>query len=152
MVAGGFIACAFGGIAIEIVRATPGHGISSVVLTGPIELDEIDAIAEADEYRARIKTHGISDVYIVDSVIAPGGDTGWHSHPGISFVTIRSGTATEYQADDPTTPIVHAAGTGFVEEAGQVHIVVNNGDTDLELVIFQLLPSGAPRRIDEPAP
>jgi len=39
-----------------------------------------------------------------------------------------------------------------VEEPGHVHLFVNEGDTDLELVAFQLLPFGAKRRVDEPAP
>jgi hypothetical protein len=65
---------------------------------------------------------------------------------------VRSGTASFYQADDPATPQVYPAGTGFVEEPGVVHNAVNEGDTDLELFVFYLLPKGAPRRIDEPAP
>jgi hypothetical protein len=40
---------------------------------------------------------------------------------------------------------------GFVEGVGDVPIVRNEGNTDLELVVFFLVPQGAPRRIDEPA-
>jgi hypothetical protein len=40
----------------------------------------------------------------------------------------------------------------FVDEGTHAHIVVNEGTTDLVLVAFQILPRGAPRRIDEPAP
>jgi hypothetical protein len=47
---------------------------------------------------------------------------------------------------------VFPTGTGFVEEAGRVHIMRNEGTTDLELVAFQIIPFGATRRIDEPAP
>jgi hypothetical protein len=50
------------------------------------------------------------------------------------------------------TPHVIPAGTGFVEDAGHVHIVRNEGDTDLELVVLQLVPLGEPRRIDEERP
>jgi hypothetical protein len=39
-----------------------------------------------------------------------------------------------------------------VEDAGRVHLVRNEGDTDLELVVMQLVPSGAARRIDEDRP
>jgi hypothetical protein len=39
-----------------------------------------------------------------------------------------------------------------VEAAGRVHLFANEGTTDLELIAFQLLPFGATRRIDEPAP
>ena len=40
----------------------------------------------------------------------------------------------------------------FVEEAGRVHLIRNEGSTDLEPVAFQLTPFQAARRIDEPAP
>jgi quercetin dioxygenase-like cupin family protein len=88
----------------------------------------------------------------VHNKIAPGGQTGWHSHPGISFVTVRAGVATAYEGDDPDTPHVLATGTGFVEQAGHIHNIRNEGTVDLELVAFQLVPAGAPRRIDAPAP
>jgi hypothetical protein len=39
-----------------------------------------------------------------------------------------------------------------VEDARRVHILVNEGDVDLEVVVMQIVPFGAPRRIDEPAP
>ena len=87
-----------------------------------------------------------------NSVWVPGGNTGWHSHPGPSIISVKSGTATEYHADDPVTPLVHPAGTSFVDDGQGAHIIVNEGTTDLELVAFQILPKGAPRRIDEPAP
>ena len=49
----------------------------------------------------KIKTEGASDVYVVYNRIVPGGNTGWHSHPGPSIVSVKSGTATEYHAEDP---------------------------------------------------
>jgi hypothetical protein len=33
-----------------------------------------------------------------------------------------------------------------------VHLLANGGDVDLEVVVVQIVPRGAPRRIDEPAP
>jgi hypothetical protein len=39
-----------------------------------------------------------------------------------------------------------------VEDAGCVHKLVNQGNVDLEVFVMQLVPRGAPRRIDEPAP
>ena len=152
VLAGAFAACAFGGIAAGIVWATPSQGVTTTILSGPVAFDEIRALSHTVDHSALILTRGESDVYIVHNKIVPGGHTGWHSHPGISFVTVRSGTATAYEGDDPNTPYVFPAGTGFVEEAGHVHIIRNEGTTDLELVAFQLIPSGAPRRIDAPAP
>ena len=148
--AGVCVACAL--IAWRIAWATPSQGLSTTILTGPVTLGSIDLKSETDGHEVEIKTKGFSDVYIVQNRIVPGGRTGWHSHPGISFVTVRSGVATEYHGDDPTTPHVYFAGSGFTEEAGGVHDIRNEGSTDLELIAFQIIPSGATRRIDQPQP
>ena len=139
-------------VVVGVAWATPGSGVVTTILTGPVTLDEIDLKSNTDAHKVMIKTWGASDVYAVQNVIVPGGHTGWHSHPGISFVTVRSGTATEYHGDDPSTPNIYPAGTGFVEEAGGVHIIRNEGTANLELIAFQIIPFGAERRIDEPAP
>lgn len=59
--------------------------------------DEIHVKARAhtaDRWRAQLKTHGQSDVYVVDNKFAPGGTAGWHSHPGPSLILVVSGTVT----------------------------------------------------------
>jgi quercetin dioxygenase-like cupin family protein len=152
MLAGAFVACAFGGIAIGIAWATPGVGISTTIISGPVMLDDSHVVTQDPDHGVIFKTRGQSDVYVVYNKIAPGGHTGWHSHPGPSIVSVVSGQATEYRSDEPDG-VVHAAGTAFVDEGGDhAHIVVNEGNTDLVLVAFQILPQGAPRRIDVPAP
>lgn len=65
---------------------------------------------------------------------------------------MAAGTVTEYRSDEPEG-IVHEAGSVFVDEGGDhAHLMVNEGTVDLVLVAFQVLPSGAPRRIDLPEP
>jgi quercetin dioxygenase-like cupin family protein len=139
-------------IAWKVAWATPSSGLSTTILTGPVLLGDLDLKSISDVHDVKIKTKGASDVYIVHNRIVPGGSTGWHSHPGISFVTVKSGVVSEYHENDPTTPHVYSAGQGFTEEAGGVHNMVNEGSTDLELVAFQIIPSGATRRIDQPQP
>ena len=152
LIAGAFVAFAFGSFAMGIAWATPGAGISTTIVSGPVELDVTRLVSESEDHGVIFLTKGQSDVYVVYNKIAPGGHTGWHSHPGPSIVSVRSGTATEYRSDEPDA-IVHSAGTAFVDEGGDhAHIIVNEGSTDLELVAFQILPKGAQRRIDEPAP
>jgi quercetin dioxygenase-like cupin family protein len=152
MLAGLFVVCAFGGIALRFAGATPGQGIMTTIISGPVVLDEIHLNSRSDINDVKIKTQGLSDVYVVYNKLAPGGHTGWHSHPGPSIISVKSGVASEYRSDDPN-PVFHAAGTAFVDEGGDhAHIMVNEGTTDLELVAFQILPLGAPRRIDVPAP
>ena len=151
VVAGAFVACASGLITWRVARATPPVGVTAVPIAGPVAFGEIDAVAHTGNYKTRLKTWGLSDGYVRYLKIAPGGNTGWHSHPGIVFALIQSGTLTLYH--DDFVPEVHPAGTGFVEQPGDgAHIGVNEGDTNLELAVFFLVPKGAPPRIDEPAP
>jgi len=150
--AGALVACALGGAAVGVAWATPGAGITTTIVAGPSLLGDIDVKSDSDLNQVKIKTKGLSDVYVVHNKIAPGGHTGWHSHPGPSIISVVSGTATEYRDDEPGG-LAHPAGTAFVDEGGDhAHVIVNEGTTDLVLVAFQVLPRGAPRRIDLPAP
>jgi quercetin dioxygenase-like cupin family protein len=104
-------------------------------------------------WKARIKTKLATDVYVLQNTIVPGGTFGWHSHPGPSLVIVKSGTATFYMGDDPTcAPHVVAAGSGFVDDGQDVHVVRNEGSIDLVTVVVSLVPAGFARRIDKPSP
>jgi quercetin dioxygenase-like cupin family protein len=147
------VACALGTSMSGKALATDPVGQTNLLVVGPIALGEIDVYTFTPVYFNEIETLGLSDVYIVRFTIDPGGHTGWHSHPGAVVVLVNSGDATMYEADDPTrTPVVHQAGTGFTEQRADVHIVKNEGTTELEILGFFLVPKGEPRRIDEPDP
>jgi quercetin dioxygenase-like cupin family protein len=116
-------------------------------------MTDIDSGARTDFWQARIDTKGVSDLHVLQNTIQPGGTFGWHSHPGPSLVIVKSGTATLYFGDDPTcTPLVVQAGSGFIDEGSDVHVVRNEGTVDLVTVVVSLVPTGFMRRIDEPAP
>jgi quercetin dioxygenase-like cupin family protein len=152
--AGVFVACAFGGIVLRETQATPPTpGFTPTPIAGPAVLDEIHTKAQTHDWKIELKTKGLSDVYMTHIRLVPGAHGGWHSHPGPSIIAVKSGTATFYDAcDDLAEPREFPAGTGFVEDAGCLHILVNEGDVDLEVVVMQIVPLDAPRRIDEPAP
>ena len=152
MLAGVLVGCAFGGIGIGVAWATPGAGVTSTLIAGPVALDEINIVSQSPTHGVIIKTRGEWVSRVVHYSIVPGGHTGWHSHPGPVFVMITAGTMTKYEATDPTTAVVYPAGTGFVEDGGDAHIAGNAGDVDLKFVAFFLIPKGAAPRIDEPAP
>ena len=152
MSAGAVITFALGLLAWRVAWATPSSGQTTTILSGPVGFGEQKVKSDSDVNQVKIDMKGESDVYIVHNVIVPGGHTGWHAHPGISFVTVKSGTATEYSGDDPNTPNVYLAGSGFVEGAGHTHIIRNEGTVNLELVAFQIVPACAARRIDVPQP
>jgi quercetin dioxygenase-like cupin family protein len=153
MLAGILVVFTVGAIALRTARATPPKGVTNTLIAGPVVLDEIHVVQEDPDYGAMIKTRGQSDAVVRSLSIAPGGDTGWHSHPGPVFALITAGTGSFYDTADPTfTPTVYPAGVGFVEGGGDVHIFRNEGAVDLELSVMFLVPHGAPTRIDEPAP
>ena len=133
--------------------ATPPSGVSVTPLAPVAQFGEIDAKAQSGHWKAEIKTKGVSDLHVVEVTIQPGGTLGWHSHLGPSFVIVKSGTATFYEGDDPTcTPKIIPTGGSLFEPAGDVHIVRNEGSHPLVNVVVQLIPTGAPRLISEPAP
>jgi quercetin dioxygenase-like cupin family protein len=138
------------------VLATPSSGLTTTILAKSLfnEFDVNGHTIPAHLWRARIKTHGPSDVYVVDNKLAPGGTTGWHSHPGPSLILVVAGTVTNYTGDDPScTGHPYAAGTGFIDPGGEdVHMLRNVGKAQAETIAVQLLPQGADRKIDKPDP
>lgn len=131
--------------------ATPGSMITSSTFS-------LGRFAELDlkinDARHIRSGGGASDVYVVSNTFAPGGHSGWHTHPGPSLITVKAGTITAYDGDDPTcTPHVYPAGTGFVDPGGShTHLLRNEGSVDAVTVAVQILPAAADRRIDAPAP
>lgn len=136
------------------VLATPGSGITSSTFS----LGRFDAInvktSDARPHMVKLWTKGSSDIYVVSNTFAPGGQSGWHTHPGPSLITVKSGTITAYEGDDrKCTPRVYEAGTGFIDPGdGHLHLLRNEGSIDAVTVAVQILPAGAERRIDAPNP
>ncbi len=104
-----------------------------------------------------IQTKGASDLYVQENTWQPGGSTGWHTHPGPSFVIVTQGSVTVYDGDDPTcTPHVYTAGTAndsFIDAGdGHVHIIRNETGSVATTIAVQLIPAGALRRQDAADP
>lgn len=138
-------------IAVPALATPPSEVTPTLLAKG--RFDVIDVKTKTGRWKSRIRTKGSSDLEVLEVKIAPGGTFGWHSHPGPSLVIVKSGTATFYMADDPTcTPHVVTAGSGFVDNGNDVHVVRNEGNVDLVNVVTSLIPAGADRRIDEPSP
>jgi quercetin dioxygenase-like cupin family protein len=143
----------FGGLVVLVIAqsafATP---IVDVVGTNLAvgTFDGLDARSATDSHQVELRATGPTDVYIVQNKTAPGGTFGWHSHPGPSIVVVQSGELTLYRADDPTcTPRVYAAGSGFTDSGGEVHVVRNEGSVDAIVYVTSIVPQGVGRRIDE---
>ena len=149
-----------------VVLATPAGGLTTTTLA-KATADDLDLRGQAlttttgpdgrehpsGVWLAWIKTHGLSDLYVIDNKIAPGGTTGWHRHPGPSLIFVVAGTVTNYEAGEPDcAPHPYPAGTSFVDSGGDdEHTLKNEGSVTAETIAVQFLPQGAPRRIDVPA-
>jgi quercetin dioxygenase-like cupin family protein len=100
------------------------------------------------------RTRGTSDVYVQSNVWAPGGTTGWHTHPGHSLIIVTAGAVTAYEGDDPACkPQVYTVGMGFVDPGGgHVHNLRNEGSVEARTMAIQVVPADAVRRVDAPDP
>ena len=87
------------------------------------------------------------DVVVQKFVLAPGGQSGWHLHPGPAVVTVKSGELTLDQ--DDCSSATYSAGQVAVEPMGDVHRIRNLGPVDIEFwVTFLDIPVGSPQRIE----
>jgi uncharacterized cupin superfamily protein len=141
----------------QSASATTPEGYTSTLLAMG-RLSEMDASnslphgpkAEENERQWMQRTQGMSDMYVQSNVWAPGGTTGWHSHPGQSLIIVTAGTVTEYEGhDSDCKPHVYKAGMGFVDLGGEhMHILRNEGAVEAKTIAVQFVPADAVRRID----
>jgi quercetin dioxygenase-like cupin family protein len=145
-------------IAVAPARATPPCGLLSVALapTGhfPSGLLDLGCTSNLPAWLLETIVKGNSDVYIIQNTFPPGAHTGWHTHPGPSLITVTAGTITAYDASNTTcTPKIYTAGQSFTDVGcGDVHLLRNEGSVNAVTVAVQIVPAGAPRRIDVPVP
>jgi hypothetical protein len=123
--------------------ATPGIGvIAAPVHARGTNADELNIHTDAG---IKLKTKSSVDFVTQQIRLAPGGTTGWHSHPGPVLVTIKSGALTVVYASDPTcSGRTYTAGQSFVDRGDEnVHTALNLGTTEVEFWATYLVP-GAP--------
>jgi mannose-6-phosphate isomerase-like protein (cupin superfamily) len=139
-----------------IALATPGSGalsnfvFSAAVLGGKVQLERND---RASQWEVALHTTGETDVITQVVTLAPGGFTGWHTHPGPQILSVNAGTGTLYHGDDPTcTGEVIAAGHSHIDDGSEVRNFRNEGTTNVVVYNTYLAPHGAAQRIDAPAP
>lgn len=139
-----------------VLATPPTPGVTTTILAKSA-VDPLNIKAPAgddDAWSAKLKTHGVSDFYVVDNKFVPGADTGWHSHPGPSLIFVVAGSVTNYESTrDGCTKHVYTQGSNFIDAGGlDEHILRNEGAVPAETIAVQMLPQGAPRRIDKAAP
>jgi len=102
--------------------------------------------------QVKFETKGSTDFAMATVTIDPLGSSGWHEHPGVVLIAVKTGTVTFY--NQYCSPTVHIAGTSFVEAAGDgPGLARNESSTDPAVVyVTYIVPVGAALRIDDPNP
>lgn len=100
-----------------------------------------------------LKAKPAFDLAVQDIVFQPGGQSGWHTHPGPVFIQVIKGVMTFYQSDDPhCSPIVRSAGEGFLDLGEHPHVARNESGAVAENLVTYFAPPGAMLRIDADVP
>jgi hypothetical protein len=105
------------------------------------------------DWHAEVKATPGLDIAVQRIVFQPGGQSGWHRHPGPVFIEVVTGTMTFYMSDDPScAPMVRTAGQGYLDVGEHPHIARNESGAPAENIVVYLAPQGAALRIDAPDP
>ena len=142
------IVAAVSSVAVAAVL-TPGSMVSGVIFARASFADQTDIKFKIKgQGQEVINVNNAGDTVMQKIVIAPGGHTGWHSHPGPVVVLIGSGEMSFYDSEDPTCTVrTYSAGQAFVDSGqGHVHIARNEGSVPLELyaTYFDVAPGVPP--------
>jgi hypothetical protein len=96
-----------------------------------------------------LETTSAADIYSQDIVIAPGGYSGWHSHPGLFIGTVKEGSIDWY--DQRCVKHTFTAGQSFTD-SNTPHTIVNSGSVNTRLINLYIIKAGQPRRTEDPQP
>jgi hypothetical protein len=146
------------GISGGLLWGTSSSGSSSVLLGRATFQPNAGNVLQVQRiqppgWRAIIVAQPALDVATQMITFQPGGQSGWHRHPGPVFISVVSGEMTFYESDDPECkPTVRHAGEGFLDTGKHAHIARNETGATAVNVVTYLAPPGAPLRIDAPNP
>lgn len=141
-------------IAASVASATAGSGFSGTQLALG-HFGTINVKADKDgTWDLFLKTKDRTDIGMDRLTIAAGGYSGWHSHRGPVFVTVKSGSIVRSSISATSCAVTtYHQGETFIEDAGVVHAVANASASEpAELIAMQMRPEGTPGRVDAPAP
>ena len=139
---------------VAVTMASPPSGVTPTVLArGTYDAFKVKSSPNSPvDFKAKAKSP--IDIVVRQHDYAAGSTTGWHSHPGVVFITVTRGELTYYERDDrDCTPHIVRAGQGFVDD-GHGHIVRNESGQTAQDVSVIIAPVGGAFRgeLDAPGP
>jgi len=132
--------------------ATTGSGTSSTLVGPPATYEGFKVKRDAlDGWDVKIEAKNGLKVATQTITFQPGGQSGWHTHPGPVFISVKEGTMTFY--DENCHATVRMAGEGFLDTGSDAHLARNESDAPATNVVTYFAPPSAPTlRIDAPQP
>ena len=141
-----------------VVFATPGSGIlSGTVVARASFQDPVDIKIKVNDGRQEVfHVSNAGETVMQQIIFGPGGQSGWHSHPGPVVILVKSGVLTFYSAEGAgCTSRSYSAGQALVDSGqGHVHRAANlSGTENAEVwVTYFDVPPGGAFRIDAAKP
>jgi len=134
------------------VLATPGSGFTPSTLSSAILGPTLSKADKTGVWDIEVKSRGRTTVGVDSITVAPGGQSGWHTHAGLVIISVTAGSLRWTDGDNCLTK-VYNAGDSFIEPSNHLHLVRNASATDgAAFTGVQLRPEGSAGRIDAAAP
>lgn len=135
------------GAIVAAALATPAIGVITATLFARGTLTtQVNANADGIVLRTEHKT----DHAVQELVFSGGSSSGWHRHPGVVLVTIKSGTVVHYNS--ACVPETLTAGQTFWESGPHAGLLRNETHDPATVYASYIVPAGAALRIDMPNP
>lgn len=132
--------------------ATPARDfVRTELSTGLLEEVEVRA-RNSDKWEVRVRTEEDTTLGLDRLAITDDGHSGWHTHAGITMVTVIAGEVVWYDGNNPACPSkIYRVGESFVEPANSIHLVRTTGGT-ATFTAVQMRPAGTAGRLDADQP
>jgi quercetin dioxygenase-like cupin family protein len=141
-------------LALALIAVLAGTVLATSANSGfhpvPLARGTVSESVHFNTGEVKFQTKGAVDLATSMVTLDPGGSSGWHFHPGVTLVSVASGSVVRYDAHCMAT--VFAAGSAFVESGNHPLLVRNESATPAVNIVTFIVPAGVPTRIDSPNP
>jgi quercetin dioxygenase-like cupin family protein len=137
---------------IVVLAGTVLATASSGFTARPLARGTVQESVHFNTGEVKFQTKGSVLLATNEVTIDPLGSSGWHFHPGVTLVSVASGSVVRYDAH--CTATVFAAGSAFVESGDHPLLVRNESTTTpaVNIVTFMVPAGTTALRIDSPNP
>lgn len=134
-------------VVVTIALASPGNTISTILAPRSTFSDSV----KVNEDRIKFQTKDPTDFVTQQVTFPPLASSGWHHHPGVILVLVKSGHVTTHDENCQTK--TYGPQQAFVESGTAPFMVSNENETETAVdVATQVAPAGGPFRIEDDPP